>query len=46
MRDLLGIERNRTPVAAAFVPDPDAVVSGDELLSDARELARSLGRMN
>jgi LysM repeat protein len=46
MRDLLGIERNRTPVAAAFVPDPDAVVSGDELLLDARELARSLGRMN
>jgi LysM repeat protein len=45
MRDLLGIERNRTAVAKAFVPDPAAVAPGRAILEEARELARALGRV-
>lgn len=45
MRDLLGIERNRTAVAKAFVPDPAAVAPGRAILEEAREVARALGRV-
>jgi hypothetical protein len=44
MKDLLGLERNRSAVAKAFAPEPEAVAPSSQLLSEARELARILGR--